>query len=221
MTSIVEAGVPADRLALGGALRALPETTVTVVQAAAHGDGTVLPVLSVDQQGSRASQALRDDASVAGFETLAALAEESVYRVAWASAATEHLETVLPDDGVVLRARATDGRWCFRLLFGDRDRMEAWSESCLAADLGVDVESVRDPIGSVRSRECALSRKQYVTLETALRAGFYDIPRRVTLEELADEFDVTHQALSERLSRAHRSTVANVVSTDFPLVRVE
>ena len=42
---------------------------------------------------------------------------------------------------------------------------------------------------------------------TAFEAGYYNIPRDVTSEELAAELDVSHQALSERFRRGHKQLV--------------
>jgi predicted DNA binding protein len=221
VTSIVEAAVPAEQLALGETLRAVPEARVDAVRAVAAGSSSVMPVLVFDGHHEDIDSALREDRSVESVSALATLEKECVYRVEWESDAEERLRTMFPDEGAVLRTRAADGKWCFRALFADRSPMEDWYHGCRDAGLDVDVESVHDPTESVRSRQHGLSRKQYVALETALQHGFYDIPRKVTLEELADEFDVSHQALSERLSRAHRSTIANVVAADFPVARVE
>mgnify|MGYP006278989707 FL=1 len=221
VTTIVEAAVPAEQLALGETLRAVPDTRVDAVRAVAAGSSSVLPVLVFDGHHEAVEAALREDASVDSVSTLAALEAECVYQVEWESAAGDRLRTMFPDEGAVLRTRAADEKWCFRALFADRGPMEEWYRGSREAGLDVDVESVHDPTESVRSRQHGLSRKQYVALETALQNGFYDIPRKVTLEELADEFDVSHQALSERLSRAHRSTIANVVAADFPVARVE
>lgn len=221
MTSIVEAAVPADQLGLAATLRAVPDTRVDAVRTVAAGSESMLPVLVFDGHYEDVEPALRDDPSVASVSPLATLEKECVYQVEWTADASDRLETMFPEEGAVMRTRAADEKWCFRALFADRGPMEEWYHGCRDAGLDVDVESVHDPTESVRSRQHGLSRKQYVALETALQHGFYDIPRKVTLEELADEFDVSHQALSERLSRAHRSTIANVVAADFPVARVE
>jgi len=221
VTSIVAASVPADQLALGETLRTVPDARVDAVRAVAGGECAVMPVLVFDGDHEDVGPALRDDPSVESVSPLATLEKECVYRVEWTAEATDSLHTVFPEDGAVMRTRAADEKWCFRALFADRGPMEDWYHGCRDAGLDVDVESVHDPTESVRSRQHGLSRKQYVALETALQHGFYDIPRQVTLEELADEFDVSHQALSERLSRAHRSTIANLVAADFPVARVE
>ncbi|SEV88811.1 GAF and HTH_10 associated domain-containing protein [Halobacterium jilantaiense] len=217
----MEAAVPADQLALAATLRTVPDARVDAVRTVAAGSDSMLPVLVFDGHYEDVEPALRDDPSVASVSPLATLEKECVYQVEWADDASDRLETMFPEAGAVMRTRAADEKWCFRALFADRGPMEDWYHGCRDAGLDVDVESVHDPTESVRSRQHGLSRKQYVALETALQHGFYDIPRKVTLEELADEFDVSHQALSERLSRAHRSTIANVVAADFPVARVE
>ncbi|PSP50724.1 hypothetical protein BRC67_09015 [Halobacteriales archaeon QH_3_68_24] len=56
-----------------------------------------------------------------------------------------------------------------------------------------------------------LTDTQFATLETALESGYYRVPREQTIEELATELDVSHQALSERLRRGHRTLVETVL----------
>lgn len=220
MTSIVEVGVPAADLALGETFQRTPNATVESVQASAAAGTAALSVLTVEG-GEDVERGVGRDATVESATALATLDEECVLRVDWTDATAERFRVLHPDDGVVLEARASDGTWCFRVLFGEREATEAWYHECADSALRVDVESVYDPTATVWSRDSGLSEKQYATLESALRRGFYEVPRRVTLQELAADFEVTHQALSERLSRAHRAAISNVVSGEFPVTRVE
>nr|WP_222863711.1 helix-turn-helix domain-containing protein [Natronococcus pandeyae] len=48
----------------------------------------------------------------------------------------------------------------------------------------------------------------------AVRHGYFEIPRRISLEELAAELGVTHQALSERLRRASDTLAAAELGVD-------
>ncbi len=50
----------------------------------------------------------------------------------------------------------------------------------------------------------ALTEPQREAIAEAYRQGYYDVPREISLEELANELDISHQALSERLRRANR-----------------
>ncbi|MCH7662218.1 MAG: prepilin peptidase, partial [Euryarchaeota archaeon] len=72
-------------------------------------------------------------------------------------------------------------------------------------------------IGQVRSGVCSnggrfgLTDDQQDVLTIAFDRGYYAIPRETTLSELADDLDASHQALSERMRRAHRNVVKNTV----------
>lgn len=220
MSSIVEVAVPAGDLALGSTLREVPGATVESLQYTPTGRNRATSELAVEG-GDHVEGAVSRDATVESVSALATLADECVLRVEWTTPTARRLRDLYPDDGVALGVRATDGTWCFRLLFGDREAMEGWYRACSESGLRFEVESVHDPTTTVRSRDHDLSEKQYETLKSALRRGFYDVPRRVTLRELAAEFDVSHQALSERLARAHEVTISNVVAEEFPVARVK
>jgi predicted DNA binding protein len=49
------------------------------------------------------------------------------------------------------------------------------------------------------------------TVKAAVESGYYGIPRDTTLEDLATDLNVSHQALSERLRRGHRALIESVI----------
>ncbi len=58
-----------------------------------------------------------------------------------------------------------------------------------------------------------LTRRQSEALSRAAAAGYYDIPRRVRLEDLASEMDMSMGGLSELLRRAESRLVKAYIST--------
>jgi hypothetical protein len=56
-----------------------------------------------------------------------------------------------------------------------------------------------------------LTDSQHRVLELASRRGYFEIPRDVTLKELADEVGVSHQALSEQLRRGIGALVEDTI----------
>ncbi len=57
-----------------------------------------------------------------------------------------------------------------------------------------------------------LTDKQREALALALEHGYFETPSQITLEELADQCEVTAQALSDRIRSAVQTLVANAVN---------
>jgi hypothetical protein len=51
---------------------------------------------------------------------------------------------------------------------------------------------------------------------TAFNAGYYTVPREITLSDLAGEMDVSHQSLSERLRRGHYTRIEDTLIVGRP-----
>ena len=51
----------------------------------------------------------------------------------------------------------------------------------------------------------------------ALEAGYFEVPKQAGIEEIADELDITPQAMSQRLRRGHENLLKNtLVPRDMP-----
>jgi predicted DNA binding protein len=74
----------------------------------------------------------------------------------------------------------------------------------------MNVQRVYD-VNEGKQGRFGLTEQQEATLKSAYEHGYYSIPREQTLSESAEALDVSHQALSERLRRSHRSLVENAV----------
>ncbi|MFL9708975.1 helix-turn-helix domain-containing protein, partial [Aeromonas veronii] len=71
---------------------------------------------------------------------------------------------------------------------------------CEDNGLSLTVDAIYD-LTSDDSTQYGLTDSQYTSLMRAREMGFYEVPRAISLSDLADELDVSHQALSERLRR--------------------
>lgn len=102
-------------------------------------------------------------------------------------------------DGAVLKVRLPD--------------REALTEYIhLLRENGFSVELLRvHPANDDHGRKYDLSEKQTEALQEALQAGYFEVPRETDLETLSDRFDISQQALSERLRRGVSSTLAATV----------
>jgi len=221
VTSVIEVAVPADQIALSRTLKMLPDVTFEAMRTVTSGSNDVMPMLAASEGDNvPIERALRADEGIDSVSPVATLEDECVYHVEWDDETAALLHGIFQERCAVLRARVLEDKWCFRLLFPERASISECYDYCRESGIRIDVESIYDPTGAIRYDQHGLSQKQFDVLEAALERGYYEIPRNVTLGELADEFDVSHQALSERLCRAHRTLVANVVSSDLPLAAI-
>lgn len=62
--------------------------------------------------------------------------------------------------------------------------------------------------------EFGLTAERYEVLTAAAERGYFDVPRRLTMTELAEELDISQQALSERLRRGHGTLIDSALRID-------
>lgn len=206
MAAIVDLEIPAEQLGLARPFAAVPAIEIDL--AGLIGDG--LPLLHASGPDRAAvEQALADAAAVTMVESLTEQGQGRwLFRVAFGPPVTAFQHDVGSHQGAILEAVGVDRYWAITLLFPDRKRLSAAHETIENAGIDpritriTDVDAVDD--GPSTS---PLTRTQYETLATAHELGYFDVPRQVTLEELAEELEVSHQALSERLRRSHETLV--------------
>lgn len=58
----------------------------------------------------------------------------------------------------------------------------------------------------------ALTERQREILETAYESGYFDVPRRVSTADLADEMDLDPSTVAEHLQRAERNLISNLLA---------
>ena len=115
-------------------------------------------------------------------------------------------DVVTGNDGTILTADATGGEWSLRVRYPSRASL-AETVSTLER-FGVATRLSQIGCQSV-STAADLTEKQRETVAIAFERGYFEIPRQVSLEDLAEELDVTHQALSERLRRAEQTLLGS------------
>ncbi|WP_226021374.1 helix-turn-helix domain-containing protein [Halomicrobium salinisoli] len=216
MSTIIEASVPADQVGLEETLAAVPDAEFEAVRTVDAGADEVMPLLIVrDGDPDRLLEAMHEDESVADVEQLDTLEGRSLFQVDWDARTRILLNVLFEGNNTVLRALARDGRWRLRVMYPRRECVSTTYDCCHAFGVNFEIETIHDLTSSTGRERYGLSAEQHEILERMLESGFYDIPRETTLQELAEEFDVSHQALSERIRRAHKTIIENAVSTDL------
>jgi hypothetical protein len=216
MVTIVRGTIPADEFAMYHSLGTVPDLEFEIERIVDTGAGTVMPLLWVrGADEERVTRALEEDPSVSEVELVAAFDDEWLYRMEWVDNVELVVRMLTNAEATILDAFGRGSRWKLRMLFPAREDLTRVHDFCNSHGLSLDVESVRE-LDSEPSGRYGLTADQFEVLTTAARRGLYDVPRKTTLGELADEFGISHQALSERLRRGTGALVEDTLLVGFP-----
>jgi predicted DNA binding protein len=113
----------------------------------------------------------------------------------------------------VLSGGGDDQRWSFEVRAANRGDVDRLARR--ATDHGVEltVESV-DRLSGPTTVQSALTDCQRRTLVAAYEGGYYDTPRRATLADFGEQFDITPRAVSQRLRRGVGNLVEATLIVD-------
>lgn len=212
METVVNATIPTDQFVLEETIERVPDVELEFVRFAVHSSANTTPFLwAATGRPDRLQGALANDPSTERVNLLSREDGRDLYSVDWTGDAARLIDRFAEADGSVLDVRGTSERWTFQFLFPDRatasETFQAWCDD----DIGPSLVRV----GSLACREGnkgGLSATQHSTIAQAFQTDYYDVPRGTTLEELAAGFDVSHQAVSERLRRGHSHLVEQMLS---------
>lgn len=131
-------------------------------------------------------------------------------RVDWNDNRPTFFSTLVASDAICIRSIGTVDGWQFVLRFPTRDRMADCYRACLNRGIRVSVKRLHesDPSGCL-AQPSVLTPPQREALTTALEAGYFDVPRKVTLQELAEHIDVSDTAISQRIRRGVKNLLVD------------
>jgi predicted DNA binding protein len=212
MGTIVDATVRSEQFALGDTFEAVPNAEFEPLRLLAPEADRVLPYLWASAPDGRAlHEALEADGTTAGVEFLSRNAGRSLFRIRWQPSVRTIVRVLVEAEGTLVGANAEHGDWTFQLLFADHDAVTATYDACEALGVDLSIERVKSGTDALSPEGSGLSEKQLEALAVAFARGYYAVPRRMTLEGLAKEVGVSHQALSERLRRGHQVIVSDLL----------
>lgn len=212
MTVYATVSIPADQFALGRLFEEYPDVEIEVERIAPL-HASVLPLFWVGGAGKdEIGAALRDDSMVEEVRHLTKTGGRHLFEIRWNSAVNSVVQPLIESNAEILRAEGTVDEWEFRLQFRSRDDLATFRTECVENDVDVEFHSLSNP--SLPDESGSLTDEQQDILEVAYENGYWDVPRAVTLAELADRLDISSNAASQRLRRATKTLVGEDLSGD-------
>ncbi|WIV68230.1 helix-turn-helix domain-containing protein [Natrialbaceae archaeon AArc-T1-2] len=203
MSTIAEFRLSTTEMALADTLEYVPDATVRLETAVSR---TLSGLWVLDAEREAIESAFEADPTVESATLLVRTDEGLLYDVEFAEDARRLCDELLAEGGSLLEARGADGSWQVRMRFRDREKLCRTHDRLLESGVNIDVRRVTD-LDETTATHTRLTPEQQEALSAAFELGYFEIPRRISMEELADELDISHQALSERLRRAYETLV--------------
>lgn len=200
--------VDADAFALGRTLREYPELTVRLERIVPLGE-SVIPYLWIED--GTVSHIVETVAADPGVEDVSVVDEVdgwALVRTDWTVGGDGLVASITGARGRVLEAVGSADRWSLQLRFPSHGALATFYEGCAEQDIDLHLDRVVD--FSTPEEELlrfAMTDLQRETLLVALAEGYFSVPRQTSLEELAEELEVSDTAVSQRLRRGLEALV--------------
>jgi predicted DNA binding protein len=194
-----------DDFPLGPAL-GVTDTRRVELERVVPTDGGVLPFFWVWTDDPDAYvAAAAEHSAVESVTVLSRVDDAALCRARWQADATGLVSAIVAS-GVTVLDTTTDGtRWRIRVRATDRDDVSALLERCRTADVTIELRRLAPEFGP--DERDGLTDAQREILLLALEAGYFEEPRRASLEDLAAELGVSRQAIGTRLRRAYANLI--------------
>lgn len=215
MSIVAEFTIEAEQFLLGRVLRAGGEMNIEI-ERVVPASKRVMPYVWVSG-GDRTAfeEAVRATDEVRELLHLDTIGSRSLYRIGWDETVESLIYGMVETNATILEAHGRDN-WLFRIRFNDHESLSAFSEYCQIHDIRLNVRRVHNlTANELNDDPFELTDEQREALELALEKGYFEVPRRATLSDLAADLDVSQQAVSERLRRGTHKVMKELVDNTF------
>ena len=211
MSVIAHLRIPAKSFELGRILDVESGTSIELENMVPLGEKAV-PFFTVHDTSQDAFEArIRDHPSVSEMRLVSQHDGQLLYALDWAVSRDLFFQGMYETDAQLLSGTGTVDTWEFELRFPDHDALSEFQEFCSNGHIDLEVGRIYNPTKPGSGPWFGLTTVQRDTLVRAVQGGYYSIPRGMSTQDLADAFDISDQAVTERLRRAISVLVENTL----------
>lgn len=212
MSEIVDFTLPIDAFFLQTAFEA--ETRIELERIVPT-DEEILPFFWVwGTDTSTVLRAARSASAIKDIRVVDSVDDATLFRAVWNADPPGLLDCITEADATVLEATGTAVEWQFRVRFGRHEDVGTFQRCCLERNVPIQVERLHRLAAVESGAQYGLTEKQRETLSMAYERGYFDEPRRTTVEEMADDIGISSRAFSRRLWRGIGRLLANTLGAD-------
>ena len=202
MPVIAHLRISADSFELGRILELDAPGTVELETMVPLGE-TAVPFFSVSEEVRESFEKnVSNHPSVDNIVEVTRHDSERLYSLNWNIGRDVFFQGIVDLNGQLLSATGTASTWEFEIRFPTHDALSEFQEHCSNAHISLEVGRIYNPTRPETGMWYGVTHAQRATLMRAVQGGYYSIPRRMSTQDLADDLDISDQAVTERLRRA-------------------
>lgn len=212
MTVIAEITVPAETFMLGTLLADRSEIELELERIVPLQEG-IMPLVwisGVDPAGIETR--LREHPQTETVKRLTTADRRALFEIRWSSAVDDLVQALVDTHAHILAATGHADRWDLKLRFGSHEDLSAFNVALTGDNTPVTLRQVYSH--TVVDDQSTLSDVQRETLLTAYHQGYFEVPRRTTLTELAAAEGISDSALSQRIRRGMDGLIEQTLLDD-------
>ena len=211
MSVIVELTVPSEAFELGQILRVEPPAQIALETMVPLGGQPTPFIRSRNDVRETFETSVRGHSSVEDITEVNSHNGETLYALRWNPPPDSFLRTIMEMGAVVLNASGDDTQWGLEVRFPDHETLSSFQEYYVDREIAVTIERIYNPTKPDAGPWYGLTQPQRVALTAAVENGYYALPREISTKELADGFDISDQAMTERLRCGIMALVSNTL----------
>lgn len=163
--------------------------------------GSALAYVLVDTERLEAFERdLGRDPRITGVRCLEGVDDTNLFKVKW-EVDSPVVQCVDRTDGVIMRAVGTIDEWDLTIWFDHGEAASDFQECCIAREVPLEVDRLCSLTDALEEDGAGLTARQREALVMAYENGYFERPREVTQQELADELGISSSAVGSRLHR--------------------
>lgn len=218
MSVIVELTLPSRAFELGEILEMGGGTRVVLESVVPVGTRSV-PFFRVYGASDTFEREVADRGGVQDITELSRHDDEVLYALDWDVSGDDFFAGVEAYDATVLEGKGSRTTWAFELRFDSHEALSSFRGYCEDEGIPLSVNKLFNPTKPDAGPWYGLTDAQRSALARAVEGGYYAIPRRISTKDLSEEFDISDQAMTERLRRAIANLAANTILVEETAAR--
>lgn len=214
MSVVLEFTIGADQFHLGESLSGIQDTIFELERVVPTGNHVIPFIwLTTDADLNTVLDAferkLLDRPAITDVRALDRIENGALYRITWRVPDEDIIDGLVQTDATILEARSQNGeQWQFRVRFSNHNLLAQFQNILTENDVTIHIDRIYTFTAETdRRHQFGLSSEQREALVLALRRGYFDSPREVSLDELAAALDITKQAVSDRIRRGNKKVL--------------